>query len=286
MASRKEQKEQARQARLAKEQELADKAQRTRRMQLFGGAILLAVAVIVVAIIVSSGGSGSKTTGLAKTGKAQSKLVQSVDTLLNGIPQHGSVLGDPNAKITMTYFGDLECPICRDFTLNVFPQFVQNEVRSGKVKVDYKSSCTATCNNPTWGTQQAAYNHFGRQQAAALAAGMQNKFWYYAELFYHQQGKEGTGYVTDSFLQGIAKQIPGLNYSKWSKDLGDPSLLSQVQADETLSQKEAPNGTPTLILEGPKGQLPVTGTCTVVSSIGAEGFPCYPALSAAVKTVS
>ena len=41
---------------------------------------------------------------------------------------------------------------------------------------------------------------FKDQQVAALAAGMQKKFWNYAELFYHEQGQEDTGYVTESYL--------------------------------------------------------------------------------------
>ena len=59
MASRKEQKEQARAARIAQEQHAAAKAQRTRRLQIFGGVIAIAVIVIVVAIVVSSGGSST-----------------------------------------------------------------------------------------------------------------------------------------------------------------------------------------------------------------------------------
>ena len=47
MASRKEQKEQARAARIAQEQGAAAKAQRTRRLQIFGGVIAIAVIVIV-----------------------------------------------------------------------------------------------------------------------------------------------------------------------------------------------------------------------------------------------
>jgi len=82
----------------------------------------------------------------------------------------------------MTYYGDLECPICRDFTLSGgFPQLVANDIRAGKVKVVYKAFETATPSPQTFQTQQVA----------ALAAGKQNHFWDYAELFYREQGAEG-----------------------------------------------------------------------------------------------
>ena len=101
----------------------------------------------------------------------------------------------------MTYYGDLECPICQDFTLNGgFPQLVANEVSAGKVQVVYRAFQTAT-RDP---------NVFKTQQVAALAAGMQSKFWNYTELFYHEQGAEGSGYVTENYLSGLAEQIPGL----------------------------------------------------------------------------
>ena len=35
---------------------------------------------------------------------------------------------------------------------------------------------------------------------------------------YNEQGAEGTNYVTESYLQGLAKQIPGLNFKKWMSD--------------------------------------------------------------------
>jgi protein-disulfide isomerase len=253
MASRKDQKEQARAARVAKEQATAAKAQRTRRLQILGGVIAIAVIVIVVAIVVSSGGSSSPkgaSTGL-QTGKKQTQLVSSVNTLLKGIPQSGNQLGNPNAKVTMQYFGDLQCPICQEFTLTVFPQFIAAQVRTGHVKVQYRSMCTATC-GPNFSAAQTQ-KFFNTQQVAALAAGKQNKFWQYTELFYHQQKEEDTGYATDPFLTGLANQVTGLNVKTWQTDRKDPSLLSQVNADQKYAVKAGLPGTPALIMKGPKG---------------------------------
>src|SRR5436853_641095 len=117
MASRKEQKEQARARRLAEEQARAQKAQRDRRLRMIGGVVVGAIVVIVAAIAISSGGGSSSATGLQK-GTAASKTATSVQNLLAGIPQSGAQLGSPKAPVTMTYYGDLECPICQDFTLN------------------------------------------------------------------------------------------------------------------------------------------------------------------------
>lgn len=267
MASRKEQKEQARARRVAEEQAATVRAQRMRRMQLLAGAVIVAVIVIAVAIAISVGGSGGPS-GL-QTKHQASKTYAQVSSLLQGVPQSGTTLGNPNAKVTMVYYGDLECPICRDFTLSGgFPQLVQNDVRQGKVKVVYKSFCTATCNGP-------GQSVFNTQQVAAYAAGKQNLFWDYAELFYREQGQEDTGYVTDKYLNALAGQIPQLDLSQWQQARQhDSSLLAQVQADESHGSSLGVTGTPTLVAQGPKGTQPV-----------GSAVPSYSDLETAIKQV-
>ncbi len=73
--------------------------------------------------------------------------------------------------------------------------------------------CTATCDGKRAANLQN--EQFNSQQLAAYAAGKQNKFWQFTELFYHQQGSEGTGYANDAYLSGLAEQIPGLNLTTW-----------------------------------------------------------------------
>jgi protein-disulfide isomerase len=286
MASRKEQKEQARAQRLAKEQELATKKQRQRRIQILGGVVVLAVVIIGVAIAIStsSGGSSNSGTGATstgggagsindytglQTGAAAKKTTAYVDNLLKGIPQSGTVLGKPSAKVTIQYFGDLQCPICRDFTMEVLPEFISKQVATGNAKLDYKSFCTATCND-------FSQSVFDNQQVAAYAAGKQNLFWNYTELFYHEQGTEGSPYMNANFLSQVAQQTTGLNVSTWTTDRKDPTLLSQVQSDGSLALKDSIEGTPTLVAQGPKGEEVVAN----------GAVPTYSELVTAVKAVS
>jgi protein-disulfide isomerase len=263
MASRTKQKEEARARRLAEERQRAERARRERRLRMIGGTVLLAIAVVAVGIAISSGGGGA--TGLQK-GKQQNSTVSGVSSLFNGIPQSGAVLGDPKAPVTMTYYGDLECPICAQFTVSGgFPQLVANQVRQGKVKVLYKNYQSATSDATVFKTQQVA----------ALAAGKQNKFWNFADLFYHEQGQEGSGYVTEGFLQSIAKQVPGLNLDTWEADRNNASLDSQIAADLSAGNKLGVPGTPTLIFNGPKGNAAIT-----------SGVPSYSELQQYINKVA
>ncbi len=267
MASRAQQKEQARQRRLAEEQERAERARRQRRLQMILGTIIIAVVVVGVGVAISSGGGGSSA---PKVGSAAAKAdAAKVSSLLAGISQSGNTLGSSSAKVTITEYGDLQCPVCKAFALGSENQLIANDVRSGKVKLVYRSLCTATCNGPN-------PNVFPTQQAAALAAGLQNKEWDYIELFYTEQGSEGTNYVNDGYLNGLASQVTGLNYSKWSSDRGSSSLTAQVTSDEQAAAAKSFSSTPTLDIVGPKGEgQPIVG---VPSS--------YSSLESAIKSVS
>jgi protein-disulfide isomerase len=265
MASRKEQKEAARQKRLAEEQARAERARRDRRLRMLGGTLVGAIAVVAVAIAVSSGGSSAKV--ITPTSPAAKKAQTTVNTLLAGIPQQGNTLGSPSAKVTVTEYGDLVCPICKDFALGAENQLIANEVRSGKVKIVYKALETAS--------QTANNSMFVPSQTAALAAGNQKKAWNYIELFYHEQGDETASYVTDNYLGGLAKQVSGLNFSQWSSDRGASNLSTQVNTDIASANAAGYDSTPTILVSGPKSQAqPIVGDTT------------YSALQTAISSVS
>ena len=83
---------------------------------------------------------------------------------------------------------------------------------------------------------------------AALAAGQQDKMWYFVELFYHEQGREYTNYVTESYLDGLAKQVPGLNLAEWTAARGDASLAEPVASDEQIGTSYQWETTPDFFL--------------------------------------
>jgi protein-disulfide isomerase len=240
--TRKERREQARAERKAVEASAAAQAARRRRMIQLGGVIGAAVVIVVVIVVATSG--GSKSGGLAKGSQANS-TVSEVKTLVGGIPQSGGTLGNPNAPVTIQYFGDLECPICKQFTLGALPGVIEKYVRTGKVKIEYRSLETATREPETFRTQQVA----------ALAAGKQNLAWDFIELFYHEQGQEDSGYVTEGYLQGLAQQVPGLNLTNWTAARNNASLIEQVERDQQAAHQEGFTGTPSFLIGKTGGHL-------------------------------
>ena len=202
-----------------------------------------------------------------QAGDAQASAAASttVDQLLAGLPQAGNRLGLPTAAVTVTEYGDLECPVCRDFALSSENQLIANDVRLGRVKLVYRSLETATQDPGTFQTQQVA----------AVAAGQQQRLWQYVELFYHEQGAEGSGYVTEAYLDGLARQVPGLDQQTWRAARSAKSLTSQVQADEKQAATAGYTSTPTIVVQGPKG-----------SAQPIVGVPDYNSLEQAIQQVA
>jgi protein-disulfide isomerase len=240
--TRKQRREQARGERKALEEAEAARAKRrTRLTQL--GVVVAIVVVVIVGIAIASGGGSSKA---VKSGSKQANAnAAEVSTLLNGIPQSANTLGNPNAPVTLKYYGDLECPICKDFTLGALPALIQKYVRTGKLKIEYHSLETATREPEVFKTQQVA----------ALAAGKQKRAWDFIELFYHEQGEEDSGYVNESYLQGLASQIPGLSLADWTTARSDPTYSNQVAADAQAANQAGFTGTPSFEIGKSGGPL-------------------------------
>jgi protein-disulfide isomerase len=205
------------------------------RKRLWALAVLAIAAVVAVIVTTTSSGSPQ-----VQQASAQGVTpAQQVDVLLGGIPQAGSVLGSSTAPVTLQFYGDLECPTSRAFTLVDLPSVISRWVRTGRLRIEYRSLETAT--------REAAV--FMVQQEAALAAGAQDRGWYYIELFYHEQGQEDTRYVTTAYLDSLAAQTPGLDSALWSKDRKEPPLAAHVASNEQTAARLGLHDTPALLIE-------------------------------------
>jgi protein-disulfide isomerase len=161
-----------------------------------------------------------------------------ITVLLAGIPQSANALGQPAAPVTLAYFADLQCPYCRDFSLEVLPSIIERWVRAGKLRIEYRALETATRDPDV----------FVAQQVAALAAGRQDRAWHFIETFYAEQGEENSGYVTDTYLQGIASQVTGLDLTRWANDRRDPELPNEITDDARAAENAGLTGTPSFLI--------------------------------------
>jgi len=254
MASRKDQKEQLRAQRLARENEEQAAARRKRLVQYGALAGLLAV-VVVAALIIPSQNNSSDSSGAGAGGDVAD--VSLVDNQLKGLTQNGLVLGDPKAKVSVIEFGDLQCPVCKEFSFQVAPDIISQIVRKGDANYEFRPWDIIGPQSPI-------------ASRAAYAAGEQGRGWSFIELFYRNQGTENSGYVTDSFLTSIAKGAGVKDLDKWNSDRSDNSkwdpLLSKNDSD---AKSLGFTGTPSILVEGPGGKKPFTTIPTVAQIQGA-----------------
>lgn len=157
---------------------------------------------------------------------ARERVAREVSSLLAGIPEHGETLGSPSAPVTLVFFGDLECLTTKHWVLGDLTAIIRRYVRPGTMRIEFHAFKTDTHDS----------REFSAQQGAALAAGAQNRLWPFIETFYFEQGVEYTPYVTESFLEGIAKQVPGLDLARWHRDRND-GRRSELVAEEDQSAR-------------------------------------------------
>jgi protein-disulfide isomerase len=168
-----------------------------------------------------------------------------INALLADIAQSANALGEPGAPVTLEYFADLECPYCRDFSLRVLPSIIQRWVRTGKLQIKFRALETATGDPDV----------FVAQQVAALAAGKQDRAWHFVETFFAEQGEEGSGYVTDAYLEGIASQVPQLDLTRWASDRKDPQLIKEIADDAEAAENAPLGGTPSFLIGASGGPM-------------------------------
>lgn len=205
---------------------------REQLLQLAAGIAFLVAAAVVALIVAnaSSGGDGgdTKLEGTAET-----------NAHLRGIPQRELVLGDPTAPVELVEFGDLQCPFCAGVAKEVLPPVIGNLVERGDVKIVFRN-----------------FTILGEESvdagAAAVAAGKQGRGWSFVELFYRNQGQENGGYVTDEFLEAVAKASGVKDLPKWNEERKAQAAVAEVEATSQEAESLGFSGTPSFAIKGPR----------------------------------
>lgn len=238
MASRKGQKDKLKAERLAREGEARARARRKRVVQ-YGALAGLFALVVVAALIIASQNNGEQASGAGAGGDVADASL--VSKQLKGIPQEDTVLGDPKAKVSVIEYGDLQCPVCKAFSFQVAPDVISDIVRKETATYDFRQW-------PIIGPESTT------AAKAALAAGEQGRYWNFVELFYRNQGTENSGYVTDDFLESIARGAGVNDIDKWNSDRSSSKWDSILSRNDNEAKGLGFSGTPSILVQGPGGR--------------------------------
>jgi protein-disulfide isomerase len=224
------------------------------RLLIVGAAAFVLAAALIGASLATRGGDG---------GEPAQELIGSAETeqLLAGIPQQGTILGSPDAPVTLVEYADLQCPYCAEWALNALPVLIDEYVRPGRLRIEFHGMAFI-----------GPESELGLE--TVLAAGRQDKLWHAVDLLFRNQGAENSGWLTDETVEQVAASIEGVDAEQMLADLdevGDEARESQSSAaaagiDSTPSFQVGPTG----------GEL----RRVQVQSLDAEGL--RPAIDAAL----
>jgi protein-disulfide isomerase len=227
----------AQKARLEREAAERAAADRKKRLYMLGGAGAVVVLVIAVILLAGSDVFKDKTNGSKKVdgvaGLAETK------ELTQGLQQTGTLLGNPNAPVTIHEFADVKCPACQQFEVNSQKENVDKLVKTGKANLRVH---LVNIIDPNVGTEDGAK---GRIAVNNLAAS--NQFFTMLSMNYFNQGDESTTWITENKYKDVAK-VAGIDPSKINFRETPGSRELAAEADSKFKALGA-SGTPAFFVQ-------------------------------------
>ncbi len=161
------------------------------------------------------------------------------DNSASGEPSN-NYYGQEQGIITVTEYGDFECPACGQYA----PIVTQvKEQFKDQIRFEYRHFPLINIH----GNAQAAHR-------AAEAAAKQGKFWEMHDLLYQRQNNwnSAVGVTNPSqIFEEYAEEL-GLNMEQYRTDVADSTTLATINADIQLGKDNDVSSTPTFIVAGVK----------------------------------
>jgi protein-disulfide isomerase len=222
------------------------RAERNRKLALYG-AVVVVVAVIAAAVFWYSGGSSSNPTSAADAAKVPARVVgmsgAPATTIATKDASAGStpnlVIGKASAPTKVVVYEDFLCPYCREFE-EASRDFLHEAAEQGKVEVEYRPFHLL---QPQYSLD--ALNAF----AAVLTSSSPEVALRFHDLLYDKQPYETASSFPDaSELAKWAKSVGGDSGAvEAAVNANDPAF---AKAAEELSTAAKVPGTPTVFVDG------------------------------------
>jgi protein-disulfide isomerase len=220
---------------------------------LMPGSVLVAGVLIAGAVIWSNGHPGSA--GLAGAGGApQAVAVDIAKVKIEGEP----FIGNPNAKVTIAFWSDFQCPYCKAFEIGhekipispALPDIIKNYVDTGKVKIVFRDVVYLS---PRMGMDSLT----GALYSRAVWKLYPEKYFEWRTAMFEAQDEEGAGFGDASSIDKLNATILGIDAVKIAADVKANTDAYTKLADETTNeaQKFSISGTPGFII----GKQTITG---------------------------
>lgn len=147
------------------------------------------------------------------------------------------VRGNTSSKVTLTEYGDFECPAC-----SAYYPVVEQVYDKYKDQIQFQFR-----NFPL----RQIHLHAMQAHRAAIAANNQGKFWEMYSLLYKNHDSWTQESDPSATFRGYAQSL-GLDMARYDGDVKSEITNSAINADIAEGQKLGVNSTPTFFINGKK----------------------------------
>lgn len=170
------------------------------------------------------------------------------------------VLGDKNAKVTLIDFSDYECPFCKRYFTDTYPQLKKDYIDTGKIKIVFRD---LPLNFHANAAREAEAAECARKQ------GGDTVYFQYHDQIFTKTTSNGTGLALDQ-LPIIARDLK-LNVNQFQQCLDSGEFKSEVEKDLADAAMVGATGTPTFFI----GKSTTNGEIDAIKLVGAQPYSAF-----------
>ncbi|MCW1930099.1 MAG: thioredoxin domain-containing protein [Candidatus Kerfeldbacteria bacterium] len=175
--------------------------------------------------------SNTNTGGTVKTATADASKVTTTND---------PVVGNADAKVTIAYWYDFQCPFCQRNEKDTISKILSNYVDTGKVKLVFKDFAFLGADSTTLG-----------QYSRAVWDTAPDKYAEWHTVIFENQGQENSGWATQEVIEGLTKQVFDDATTAKIVDLvktNGTTYLAEMTSDKTEGSSFGVTGTPAMII--------------------------------------
>lgn len=208
--------------------------------------ILAAILIVGAFVFFIKGDSNTAPTGQVVNNPGQQLPGQNAKANVDA--DDDAVLGDKNSPVEIIEFSDYQCPFCRKFWTETFPQIKKEYIDTGKVRLVYRDF-------PLDNIHPAALPSAIAVECVREKGGDEAYFKMHDKIF-----KEGNILDSGNANGPVTKtaQFGDTELKKWAKDIGydigscldSSKYKNEVQSDQADGSAAGVTGTPAFFING------------------------------------
>ncbi|MFB6166655.1 MAG: DsbA family protein [Candidatus Nanohaloarchaea archaeon] len=169
-------------------------------------------------------------------------------------------IGSSDAPVTIAYWGDYQCPFCKRFEQNTFPQIKQNYISKGKARLVFKDFAFLGQDSTTGSiASECVWNQVGNSNPQA--------YWEWHSMMYDRQDGENSGWGNQEDIVSATENVDGVDADQLQSCMNSKQsqLQQELSEDRSQGQSVGISGTPGFIIYS-------TGGDTGTKIVGAQPY--------------